>query len=168
MVLSSAGTPCASSSLESDRGGNDGRDQAIGEGHRDIRGWHQGEDPQENEDWHACCCVPGDEQRAGENKSGEDDDRREVALERMGAARASDADPQRDAIPQPLFEGPPATGHEVVPRVLLGAAGNGEEAWLVRSVGLHAGGTGWRRGSRVLLRCVTGQPHCFACHLQLR
>ncbi len=111
--------------LAEQAGGNDPSDQTIDEGHRDVRGWHQGEDPQEKEDRRACSRAPGCEQRAGESKSGQDADRPEVRRDRMGATHASQADSPRDTISQPLLEDQPATGQEVVPRVLLGAVGDG-------------------------------------------
>jgi hypothetical protein len=149
-------------------GWNDNRDQAMDQGHGDIGGGDEGENPQEDEDWYAHARAPGQEQRAGEKQGSEDGNQSEIAGCRMDAPRASNPDAHGEAVVQPLFERPPATRYQVVSRVLLSALGNGE----LRRRRFRWGGrrvqAGVRRGALAFAPGLAGQRHRLVRHVQFR
>ena len=73
-------------------GWNEKRNQPVDECHRDIRGGHQTEDPQQDEDPGGCPRGPGQEQKAGKQQCGEGRDRSQVTRDRVGAIGAAEPD----------------------------------------------------------------------------
>ncbi len=113
----------------------------MDEGHRDIRGGHEAEDCQQDEDPGPCPSGPGDEQESAELEGGEGSDRSQVSRDPEGVVGALQPEAKMNAKAQPPLEFPPALGNEVVPRVLLGALGKtGRPRLAPRGIALHRGG----------------------------
>ncbi len=85
---------------------NENRNQAMNEGHCDIRGGHEPEESQEDEAPETCPSAPCKEQRHEEQEGGEESDSSQVTGGREGAYGAAKPDSQGNAKTQAPLQSP--------------------------------------------------------------